>query len=137
MALNERDISNQDTLFSLSVDGSRGRNGWWEPEPVRLEHAPSVSSQPTRFDVITASFEFPCALVDARMQALVEESVRAGERHALSLWRSSLRNTLERVSREAAHAPEAATCAALFWGRVGEEYRVAVTFELRARHPQH
>lgn len=137
MALDERDISSQDTLLSASVGGSRGRNWWWEPEPVRLERAPAPSVQPTRFDVITASFQFPCALVDARTQALVESVVRAGERHALSLWRSALREALEQVSRDAAHAPSFATCAALFWDRVGNEYRVAVTFELHAQHAQH
>jgi len=134
MAIDERDISSQDTLLSMSAGESRGRSGWWQPEPVRLERAPTRAAAPTRFDVITASFQFPCALVDARTQALVEAQVREGERHALSLWRTALRDALEQVSRDAAHAPSIATCAALFWDRVGEEYHVAVTFELR-EHP--
>lgn len=140
MALDNRDFSNQETVVSASASQSNERNWWWEPEPVRLEHAPAVRSN-TRFDVITGSFQFPCALVDARAQALVEDARRDGERHSLSLWRSALHAALEQVSREAAHTPAGACCAALFWDRVGEEYRVAVTFELTAqpagRGPRH
>lgn len=133
MALDNRDFSNQETLVSASASQSGERNWWWEPEPVRLEHAPALRSTP-RFDVITGSFQFPCAMVDARAQSLVEDARRDGERHSLSLWRSALHTALEQVCRAAAHAPSGATCAALFWDRVGEEYRVAVTFELAA-HP--
>ncbi len=132
MALDERDISSQETLLSVSVGEILRRNWWWEPEPVRLEHTPSRPVTPTRFDVISGSFQFPCALVDARAQALVEAAVRDGERHSLAVWRSALREALEQVSREAAHAPLVATCAALIWDRIGEEYQVAVMFEVRA-----
>lgn len=134
MALDERDVSIQEALLSASDCESGGRSWWWEPEPVRLERVPSLPVTPTRFDVTTGSFVFPCALVDARAQAIVEAAVRGGERHSLAVWRSALRDALEQVSREAAHTPFGATCAALFWDRLGEEYHVAVTFELRA-HP--
>jgi hypothetical protein len=133
VALDNRDISGQDTVISSAVSDSGKRAWWWEPEPVRLAHAPVERFAPTRFDVITASFQFPCALVDARAQALVEGARRDGERHSLSLWRTGLRESLEHISREAAHTPTGAICAALFWDRVGDAYRVAVTFEA----PQH
>ena len=132
VALDNRDFSNQETVVSATTSQSGERNGWWEPEPVRLEHAPALRSKP-RFDVITGSFQFPCALIDARAQALVEGARREGERHSLSLWRSALHEALEQIAREAAHTPSGATCAALFWDRVGDEYRVAATFELTAQ----
>lgn len=133
MALDNRDFSDQDTLVT-SAFGDSGERSWsWTPEPVRLESAPAAQFTPTRFDVVTASFQFPCSLIDARAQALVEHALREGERHSMSLWRAALRESIERTSRDTAHTPDNATCAALFWDRVGDDYRVAVTFELPMR----
>jgi hypothetical protein len=133
MALEHRDLGGFE-LAAGTATGARDEDAWWwSPEPVRLAHAPVERYTPTRFDVITASFQFPCALVDARTQSLVEQARRSGERHALSLWQAALRSALEQISREAAHTPAGASCAALFWDRVGEEYRVAVTFEVAPR----
>ncbi len=133
MALDNRAISGQDARIETPSGARDARHWWWSPEPVRLAHLPARRAAPTRFDVITASFQFPCALVDARAQALVEGARRAGERHSLSLWRTALRDSLEQIAREAAHTPDGASCAALFWERAGEEYRVAVTFEASQR----
>lgn len=133
MALEHRD-SGDFELAAGSATGERDEGAWrWSPEPVRLAHAPGERYTPTRFDVITASFQFPCALVDALARSLVEQARRSGERHTLSLWQAGLRSALERISREAAHAPAGASCAALFWDRIGEEYRVAATFEVAPR----
>jgi hypothetical protein len=133
MALEHRDLGG----FELAAGTSTGERDegawWWSPEPARLAHAPVERYAPTRFDVITASFQFPCALVDALAQSLVEQARRKGERHTLSLWQAALRSALERISREAAHTPAGASCAALFWDRIGEEYRVAATFESAPR----
>ncbi|HZC05940.1 MAG TPA: hypothetical protein VE338_09885 [Ktedonobacterales bacterium] len=141
MALDNRDFGGMDTIVGSAINDSEERAWWWSPEPVRLTPAPAERFEPTRFDVITASFQFPCALVDARAQGLVEGARRDGVRHSLSLWRAALRDALEMISREAAHTPREATCAALFWDRIGEEYRVAVTFEsprtATARRPRH
>lgn len=141
MALDNRDFNGQEAMMFSGLSES-GEQSWrWSPEPVRLESAPATRFAPARFDVVTASFEFPCALIDARAQELVQVAVRQGQRHSLSLWRVALRDSLERTSRDAAHAPEHATCAALFWDRVGDGYRVAVTFELpphrHSTHAQH
>ena len=130
MALNMAQFGEQETLNTSAADGDeRGR--WWTPEPVRLAPTPAAKITPTRFDVITGSFQFPADLVEARAQGLVQQARRSGERHTLSLWESSLRDALEDLAREAAHAPGAAECAALFWERAETEYRVAVTFALR------
>lgn len=130
MALENRDLADFETLAGTASGERDERSWWWSPEPVRLAHAPVERFAPTRFDVITASFQFPSALVDARAQALVEDARRGGERHSLSLWQAGLRHALEQISREAAHTPAGANCAALFWDRVGDEYHVAVTFEV-------
>ncbi|HEX2348322.1 MAG TPA: hypothetical protein VHI51_07800 [Ktedonobacterales bacterium] len=130
MALDKRDVAGAQAYqtASLTSDGDDGR--WWTPEHIELAAAPARRVAPPRFDVTTASFEFPSALVEARAQTLVEGARRDGEPHNLSLWRGALRSALEQISREAAHAPARATCAALFWDHVGEQYRVAVTFEI-------
>lgn len=133
MALDNRDLGDMDTMVGPAVNADDERAWWWSPEPVRLSPAPAERFEPTRFDVITASFQFPCAMVDARAQALVEDARREGVRHSMSLWQTALQNALELVSRESAHTPREATCAALFWDRVDEEYRVAVTFEIPRR----
>ena len=131
MALDNRDFGGQDVAFGAAQSEGGERAWWWTPGATKM--APVERVAPTRFDVITASFQFPCALVDARAQALVENARRDGERHSLSLWRTALRDALEQISREAAHTPAGATCAALFFDRVVEEYRVAVTFEAPQR----
>lgn len=130
MALDKRDVADAQAFQSaaFTADGEDGR--WWTPEHIELAAAPARRVAPPRFDVTTASFEFPSALVEARAQTLVEGARRDGEPHNLSLWRGALRSALEQISREAAHAPARATCAALFWDHVGEQYRVAVTFEI-------
>jgi hypothetical protein len=130
VALDKRDVAGTQAhqAAALSADQENGR--WWTPEHIELAAAPARRVAPPRFDVTTASFEFPCALVDARAQTLVEGARRAGEPHNLSLWRGALRSALEQISRETAHTPPRAACAALFWDRVGEQYRVAVTFEV-------
>ncbi len=133
MALDNRDLGEMDTIVGQAVDAGEERAWWWSPEPVRLSPAPSERFEPTRFDVITASFQFPCAMVDARAQTLVEGARREGVRHSMSLWQSALQHALELVCRETAHTPREATCAALFWDRVDDEYRVAVTFETPRR----
>ena len=130
MALNMAQFSEQETVITSAENGDeRGR--WWSPEPVRLAPMPAAKATPTRFDVITGSFQFPADLVEARAQGFVQRARRSGERHTLSLWETSLRDALEDLSREAAHAPGAAECAALFWERAESEYRVAVTFGVR------
>lgn len=131
MALDNRDFGGQDVALGAAQSEGGERAWWWTPGATKM--APVECVAPTRFDVITASFQFPCALVDARAQALVENARRDGERHSLSLWRTALRDALEQISREAAHTPAGATCAALFFDRVVEEYRVAVTFEAPQR----
>lgn len=133
MALEHRDLGGFETAAGTATGEGDERNWWWSPEPVRLTHAAVERYAPMRFDVITASFQFPCALVDARAQSLVEQARRNGERHALSLWQAALRHALEQIAREAAHTPAGASCAALFWDRVNDEYRVAVTFEVAPR----
>jgi len=130
MALNMAQLSEQETIITSAVSGDE-RGKWWTPEPVRLAPTPASPVSPTRFDVITGSFQFPADLVEARAQELVELARRRGARHTLSLWESSLRDALETLSRQAAHAPGAAECAALFWERAETEYRIAVTFALR------
>ena len=134
MALDNRDVAGMRTYPGMALDADFQDGHWWVPERVDLAPASAQRSAPARFDVITASFEFPCALIDARAQTLVESARRDGERHNISLWRAALRAALEQLSREAAHTPSLATCGALFWDRVGAVYRVAVTFELARHH---
>lgn len=86
----------------------------------------------TRFDVVAGSFRFPCDWVDARVSVMVSHACQSGKLHTLSVWRDALREALEQAAREAAHASQDASCLALFWERVGEEYRVSVT--LRTPH---
>ncbi len=130
MALNMAQLSEQETMNTASVSND-GRSRGWTPEPAHLAPTPATPVTPTRFDVITGSFQFPSDLVEARAQELVELARRTGERHTLSLWETALRDALKALSREAAHAPRGAECAALFWERAQTEYRVAVTFALR------
>lgn len=134
MALDNTDVADPQVYPDAAFDAEREDGHWWVPERIDLAPAPAQRTTPARFDVITASFAFPCALIDARAQALVESARRDGERHNISLWRAALRAALEQLAREAAHTPSLATCAALFWDRVDDDYRVAVTFELARRH---
>lgn len=130
MALDRRDVAGAQAYQAAAFSADQEHGRWWTPEHIELAAAPARRVAPPRFDVTTASFEFPCALVDARAQTLVEGARREGEPHNLSLWRGALRAALEQISRETARTPTRATCAALFWDRVGEQYRVAVTFEI-------
>lgn len=86
----------------------------------------------TRYDVVAGSFRFPCDWVDARVSMMVSRACQTGKLHTLSVWRDALKEALEQASREAAHASEDASCLALFWERVGDEYHVSVT--LRTQH---
>jgi hypothetical protein len=134
MALDNRDVASLRAYPGAAFEADHEDGHRWVPERIDLAPAPAQRAAPARFDVVTASFEFPCALIDARARMLVESARRDGERHNISLWRAALRAALEQLSREAAHTPGLATCGALFWDRVGEVYRVAVTFELARRH---
>lgn len=130
MALDKSDVAESEAYQAAAFTADQEHGRWWTPEHIELAAAPARRVAPPRFDVTTASFEFPCALVDARAQTLVEGARREGEPHNLLLWRVALRSALEQISREAAHTPARAACAALFWDRVDEQYRVAVTFEI-------
>jgi hypothetical protein len=133
MAIEYNEFGGKVGLTAFPAAG-RGEDMWrWEPEPMRLAPIPIEQAAPSRFDVLTGSLQVPVALVDERTQTLVEGARCLGKRHALSLWRSALREALERTAREAVNMADDATCVALFWDRVGEEYRISVTFEWPAR----
>lgn len=105
---------------------------WRSPATLRLAATDpgtaNLDATPGRPPVTVASLRLPAALVDARRTELAARARVLGSHHSLRIWRDAHREALIALAREASGIPTGVECAALFWTRDGDLYRVSATF---------